>query len=658
MAVLRNLRVPLSDGYHIAVDVYLPQGEGRHPTVFYFGPYRKDDFYPYGGAGKGLSEQYVERGIALVLGDVRGTNDSEGVTRLMWDIREQRDGYEVVEWIARQPWCNGNVGMTGTSYGFWTSLLTAAQNPPHLRTVVPLYGTISSYYCFNEGGLPMTFGYHADYLATMLSFQVAPPGFRDPEGRWRELWKDRLATYRPWGLEWFDHLDDDQVYWQISSVRSLYNRIRIPVFAIGGWWDRYPDGPLKLYENLKCETKVLIGPWQHIRLDMGIPGPRVDYDIVFRWFEYWLRGEQNGIMEEPRITIYTQHYAPPTEYRQLIPGAWRQECAWPIPHSRKTRLYLSAGAVLGPDAPSQSGSESYRYDPTAGACSRLDGGIYGGIAMPVDLRPDESKSLIYSTAPLEESLEIMGNPVAKLYFASSARIMGLFVRLCDVAADGTVALVTRGQLNVAHREGLNDPKELTPGSIYAVEIAMKATAYLFQPGHRIRLAVASAAFPSVFPTREHGINTVYWGPKEASYLELPVVPGSAAEPHASIKTLPAPPEHSPTNITYKVEQDVQTGESIGVREANLRFPGLNGPIEYHQRTAARVHSDRPADATVGSEVLLLFNYDSGQRIESRGKIEYEGNAATIEMKASVRVTVDSTEEFSKSWSASYVRKFV
>ena len=500
----------MSDGCHIAVDVYLPEGDVRYPAVFYFGPYRKDDFYPFGGAGKGLPQQYVDRGIAFVLGDVRGTNDSEGDTRLMWDIREQRDGYEAVEWIARQPWCNGNVGMTGTSYGFWTSLLTAAQNPPHLRTVVPLYGTVSSYYCFNEGGLPMTFGYHADYLATMLAFQAAPPGYRDPEGRWRDVWKDRLANYRPWGLEWFDHLDDDEVYWQISSVRSFYDRIRVPVFAIGGWWDRYPDGPLKLYENLKGVTKVLIGPWQHVRLDMGIPGPRADYDIVFRWFEYWLKGEQNGIMQEPRVTLYTQHYAPPTEYRQLIPGAWRQQGAWPIPGSETMRLYVNSSATLDRDPASQSGSSSYEYDPTAGVCTRLDGGIYGGIAMPIDLRPDEPKSLDYSTAPLEKAFEIAGNPVAKLHFASSACVMGLFVMLCDVAPDGTVALVTRGQLNMAHRDGLDQPKELTPGTIYPVEMVMKATSYLFEPGHRIRLMVTSAAFPSVFPTREPGI-TRYTG---------------------------------------------------------------------------------------------------------------------------------------------------
>ena len=132
MELLRNVLVRMSDGVRVALDVYLPAGAGSFPTVFYWGPYRKDDFYLGGGAGVGLPPKYVDRGFAYVLADARGTNDSEGESRIMWDIREQRDGYEVVEWIARQPRCNGNVGMTGTSYGFFTSLLTAAQNPPQL----------------------------------------------------------------------------------------------------------------------------------------------------------------------------------------------------------------------------------------------------------------------------------------------------------------------------------------------------------------------------------------------------------------------------------------------------------------------------------------------------------------------------------------------
>lgn len=649
----------MSDGIRVAVDVYLPVKECRYPAVLYLGPYRKDDFNTQCGSGKGLPKQFVDRGIPLVLGDVRGTNGSEGVTRLMWDSREQRDGYELVEWIARQPWCNGNVGMTGTSYGFWTSLLTAALRPPHLKTVVPLYGSTSSFYAFCEGGLPMSFGYHADYLGIMLALQGAPPGYRDKDGYWRQVWKERLASYRPWGLEWFGRLTNDE-YWQISSLNSLYDQIKIPVFAIGGWWDRYPDGPLDLFKNLSGPTKILIGPWQHIRPDIGIPGPRVDYEVIFRWFEYWLAGSQNGIMDEPRITFYTQRYSSPAAYHQTLPGTWREENEWPISKTKMRRWYLGGKGSLNQRPAAKSDSDSYRYDPTVGLGTGLTGGIYGGIAMPVDQRLDEDKSVIYSSALLEEEVEIAGNVLTKIYFSSTARVMGLVVKLCDVAPDGSVALITRGQINVAHREGLDRPKPLSPGVIYPVEIVMKATSYVFEPGHRIRLAVTSAEFPSAFPTGERGTNTVHRGPAEASCFELPVVPRAPEASRPPLKSLPLPPETSPANITYSIHQEPESGEIQGARDVRSPFRGPYGQVEYWQKTTARVHPDRPAETVVGSEAALVFDYDHQpeKRIESWGKLEYQGTDQTIELKASLHVTVDGAEEFSRTWSACLPREFI
>ena len=658
MRFLQNVLVRMSDGIHVAVDVYLPDGEGRYPAVLYCMPYRKDDFYPLILNGAGLPKMFAERGLAFVLCDVRGTNNSEGITRLMWDVREQRDGYELVEWIARQPWCNGNVGMTGTSYGFWTSLLTAAQNPPHLRTAVPLYGSGSSYYAFWEGGLAMAFGYHADYLSIMLTFQGSPPGFRDAPGGWRELWKERLAHYSPWGLEWFDRQADDE-YWQISSCYSFADRIKIPVFVIGGWWDRYSGEAFKFCERLKGPTKILIGPWHHLRLDRAIPGPVVDYEVVFRWFEYWLKGEPNGIMDEPLVTFYVQRYAPPTEYRQFIPGWWREEKPWPIPESEIRRLHLSGQDALSLEIPGADGSKSYAYDPTAGVCSRLTGGIYGGIGMPVDQRPDEAKSVIFTTAPLEREWQVTGFPRVRLWFASTARTMGVIVKLCDVAPDGTVSLVTRGQLNVAHREGLDRPKPFDPGTIYPLEIELKATAYAFEPGHQIRLAVTSGEFQTIFSTPEGGVNKVYWGKDQASYLELPIAPTlaqPAAPPH--LKTLPLPPAEPPQGATFTIGPDPHTGEWEAVRDTRTEFEGPEGMIEFWQRTTSRVHSARPAEAMVESESAFIFKYRSGEQIESRGKTHYQGHAQTVEMTASLRVTVDGKEEYAKTWAASYPRKFI
>src|SRR2546425_611634 len=150
MRFLQNLLIPMRDGVRIAADGYLPDGEAACPVVLYFGPYRKDDYITRFGNVSGLASRDTERGMALAVAAVRGTNNSEGVTAFMFDIQEQQDGYEVVEWLAAQRWCDGHVGMTGTSYGFFTSLLTAAQQPPHLTTVVPINGSVTWFYCLEE----------------------------------------------------------------------------------------------------------------------------------------------------------------------------------------------------------------------------------------------------------------------------------------------------------------------------------------------------------------------------------------------------------------------------------------------------------------------------------------------------------------------------
>jgi len=656
--LLQNVLISMSDGIRIAADVYLPDAAGCHPAVLYMGPYRKDDFFIRIGAGVGYPSLYTDHGYAFVIADVRGTNNSEGITRLMFDAREQRDGYEMVEWIAKQPWCNGRIGMTGTSYGFWTSLLTAAQNPPHLKTVVPLYGSVSTYYIFYEGGLPLSFGYHSDYAAIMIGMQGSPPGFRDQGRRWLEVWKYRLDNYKPWGLEWFDRQVNDE-YWQISSICSFYDRIKIPVLAIGGWWDRYSSDPLKLHQAIKGPTKVLIGPWQHTRPDIGIPGPRVDYECILRWFDYWLKDSDNGVMKEPLITYYAQRYGSPKEYRDVIPGNWKQGHLWPLPNARSERLYLTKNGGMANRPPAEQGTRSFSYDPTVGICAGLSGGIYGGIGMPLDQTLDEAKSLTFTAAPLVQELEITGILKIKLYFSSTTRSMGVIAKLCDVSPVGAVTLITHGYLNAAHRLGSERPEFLTPGTVYALEIEMKATSYVFEVGHRLRISITSAEFPSIFPTPEAGDNTIHYGGEVLSYVDIPVVETVAnTDQLLSLKFLPPPSAERPKDNSFDVHEDKRTGELHAVREVSKNFKGPEGSISYHQLTAARVHQNRPAESIVESEATFTFEYDSGGRVESRGKISCRGTEDSIHVNASQQVSESSIKRCKNDWSLTYPRRYI
>jgi len=500
------------------------------------------------------------------------------------------------------------------------------------------------------------FGYHADYLAIMIGMQGAPPGYRDAEGRWESLWRQRLENYTPWGLDWLTRQSDDE-YWAVSSPREFYDRIEVPVFVIGGWGDRYPGDALKVFQNVRGPRKALIGPWHHVRLDMAVPGPRVDYHAVLRWFDYWLKGERNGILDEPALTFYTQLPTTPADYIPMMPGRWRQENAFPIPGSSRQKFYLCSQGALSSAELSEPMSETYPYDPTAGVCSQLTGGIYGGIGLPLDQRPDEPKSVVFTTEPLKYELEIAGISRVRFDFSSSARVMGLMVKLCNVDPEGTVALITRGQLNAVHREGLDRPKYLDPGVVSPIEIEMKATAYAFQPGHRIRLAITSGEFQTVLSTPERGVNTIHFGGHHSSHLELPVIPARREPDPSPFRPCLPPPPNPPSEASFHIGETEQSGQWLAVREACKEVRGLEGKVTYWLKTSSRIRPDQPAQAEFQSESAMSFDYDSGEVIESRGSIHYRGDPKNIHLNASLRVTRNGKIAFAKDWKRSHPRKF-
>src|SRR5581483_11306307 len=436
-------------------------------------------------------------------------------------------------------------------------------------------------------------------------------------------------------------------------------RIRIPVFVIGGWWDRYATDPFKLYEAIAGPAKILMGPWLHSRLDLGATGPRVDYEIVLRWFEYWLMRKDNGIPHEPPITVYSQEYAPPAGYRSIIPGQWRHYSKWPAPGTIYRRRYLHSGNALSLKAPEREGRIEYPYDPRVGISSGLSGGIYGPVGMPLDQRLDEAASAVFTSERLNEPVEITGIPKVRIYFSSTARRMGVIAKLCDVAPDGTVALVTRGYLNVAHRHGTAHPVLLSAGRTYALDFEMKATAYTFARGHAIRLLITSAEFPTALATPESGANTIHFGPDEPSYVELPVVPASNSAGDApSLCVLPPPPDEPPSNRQYEVSRDSETGAQTAVLHATNRFRGPEGWIEHDHHTWATVYPDALEQESLKGEALFRFEYDSGECVESASTVTISGQSDIIRTEAELRVTVDGAEHFVRRWSASHERKFI
>jgi predicted acyl esterase len=560
--VVKNALVPMRDGVRLAADLYMPDPDPGEPlpVVLEYIPYRKDEVVP----GTRFYESLAGHGYIVARVDVRGTGASEGVSADEYVLQEQLDGYDAIEWLAAQPFCDGHVNQMGISYGGFTALQVATHAPPHLTSIVPMYFTDDRYTddCHYRGGHLRKYYDVCYYGNFMIAYNALPPYPEWSGGDWAAIWEEHVERNEPYLLKWLKHQTDGP-YWRHGSVRDIADKIVCPVFMIGGWRDGYPNPPLRLYQALDVPKKVLIGPWNHAVPDVAIPGPRIEYlHEVVRWLDHWCKGKATGVMDEPPVAIYMQHWENPVVDRLEAAGEWRAESDWPPPGGDTLTLQLGADGTLN-DSSHDPGSDPFDYVPTVG----VTGGLWSGglqFGLPGDQRPDEAFSLLYTSAPLEQDVHTIGRPRTVLHVSSTASVMGFAVSLSDVSPDGTSHLVAKGMLNGTRRASLTDPEPLTPGQIYELDIEIDTTAWVFAKEHRIRLAIASADWPNVWPTPEPGTNTVHRGGQHASRLVLPTVPpqGSATPP----EFLPSPKtmdRHSARidPPTWEVVHDILAGRS-------------------------------------------------------------------------------------------------
>ncbi len=560
--LVKNVLVPMRDGVRLAADLYMPDPDpgAPLPVVMEYIPYRKDEVAP----GTRFYEYLAVHGYIVARVDIRGTGASEGVSSDEYVLQEQLDGYDAIEWLAAQPFCDGHVSQMGISYGGFTALQVATHAPPHLTSIIPMYFTDDRYTddCHYRGGLLRKY-YDVFYYGNfMIAYNALPPYPEWSGGDWAAIWEEHVERNEPYLLKWLAHQTDGP-YWRHGSVRDIAERIACPVFMIGGWRDGYPNPPFRLYEALTVPKKVLIGPWNHAVPDVAVPGPRIEYlHEVVRWLDHWCKGKATGVMDEPPVVIFMQRYERPVVDRLEAVGGWRGESDWPPPGAGELELHLGGDGTLGESA-SDPGADAFEYVPTVGVTGGLwSGGIQFGL--PGDQRPDEAFSLLYTTAPLEEDVHIIGRPHARLHLSSTASVMGFAASLSDVAPDGTSHLVTKGMLNGTRRASFVDPEPLTPGEVNELDIELDTTAWVFAAGQRIRLAIASADWPNVWPTPQPGTNTVHRGGPHASRLLLPTVPPEAsATPPEFLLSPKVVERHSARSDppTWEVAHDVLAGRT-------------------------------------------------------------------------------------------------
>jgi putative CocE/NonD family hydrolase len=561
---IENTWIVLSDGTRLAARIWLPvDAEERPvPALLEYLPYRKDDLTAERDA---LHHPYFAgHGYACIRVDMRGSGDSDGILYDEYLPQEQDDALEVLQWIASQPWCTGSVGMIGLSWGGFNGLQVAARRPPELKAVISLCSTDDRYAddVHYMGGCVLAFDM-LPWASTMLARNALPPLPSVVGDRWRSIWLERLEKTPPYIEAWLSHQRRD-AYWKHGSVCEDYRAITCPVYLVGGWADAYSNAIPRLLAGLSCPRKGLIGPWAHAYPYFGKPGPAIGFlQECLRWWDYWLKGIDTGIMDEPMLRAWMLDSVEPSATHEEWPGRWICEPSWPSPSVSSRALYLNGGTL--DETPASSVELSLRGAQVAGR----DSGAWCPYGRPGEFPPDQRQedglALTFTSAPLAEPLEILGFPEVVLKLAVDRPIALVAVRLCAVSPAGASTLITRGLLNLTHRAGHEQPSPLVPGEYYSVTVQLNAIAWSVPAGYRLRVAISPTYWPFAWPAPEPVTLRLSTG--EASVLLLPV--RSPRPEDASVRPF-EPPETAPpldvevlrrASTSVVTESDVVRGSS-------------------------------------------------------------------------------------------------
>jgi uncharacterized protein len=522
-----HVLVPARDGVELSVNLFLPLGAtGLVPVILNTDPYRKDDWSA--GWDLSLAAYLAEHGYAYCRLDVRGTGSSGGVALDEYTAAETWDGHDTVEWLAAQPWCSGAVGMWGLSYGGFTSIQVAATRPPHLRAIVPIQATDDRYTDdVHYVGGAMTVSELSQYAVSQVAMNALPALQSRWGDRWLDRWRERLEATPVWLFEWARQQRDGP-YWRQGSLAPDYGRIEAAILHITGWMDAYLDAAVRMQAlcTSAAGRRTIVGPWVHGLPDHAYPGPNIDWlREMVRWFDRWLKDEQNGADAEPALTWWHRDPTPPERFPKRLEGEWRATRAWPATSRRQEVLHLGPGSLTG-DGNREASADTFAHHPTAGM---RGGSLCWGAGHPPnglaqDLRLEAGAGPGYTSAPLGEALDVLGVPVAVLHVSATQPVTTIVARLGCVLPDGSVEQVSEGILNLSHRDSHERPTPLEPGNVYEVRVALRAAGYRFPAGHRIELSLASAHWPVIWPSPGAGELTLHHGGAAASRLELPLAP--------------------------------------------------------------------------------------------------------------------------------------
>jgi putative CocE/NonD family hydrolase len=571
----KTVYLPMSDGTRLAADIYRPATEGRFPAIVERTPYNREESVIL---RTGTPQFFAERGFAFVVQDVRGRFGSEGTWYPFVDDGwgKRRDGYDTIQWIAEQPWCNGKVATAGGSYAGQTQMFLAPTRPPALTCcfVREAASDLAAQWCFRGGAFE--WGFNLDWIlrhgaaALRRQLTLLDKAIQGDQSRFSLLPRGQqpeLASPFAWTQDLLRYVDDEK-YWRQFNFETQYDNIDVPIYHMAGWFDIFLDGSLRNFTGIhkagksratRQNQKLIIGPWSHGpmvhdpafaryvgEMDFGDQAMLDFNGEMYRWYDHWLNGHSTGILDEPRV-------------RYFLMGAnqWQTADTWPLANVEPRKWFLRSGptgstpspndGALSLQKPAKEKADTFTYDPNNPVPSIGGNTLHLGVkrsesgeenpdfaitAGPRDQRPKEHLCLTYTSEPLPQDLDVIGKVWCTLFASSNCVDTDWVAHLCDVFPDGRSVLVTDGILRGRYRKGRFKPRPLQPKKIHRFDLDLWPTAWRFAAGHRLRLLVTSSCFPRFdrnlntgdqqSPHIKVATNTVYHDKDYPSHLILPI----------------------------------------------------------------------------------------------------------------------------------------
>jgi uncharacterized protein len=632
-----EIRIPMRDEARLFGCLWRPASAAageRFPVLLKFDPYAgscrmRDPF-----------ERYAKAGYAVVYAHVRGTGSSNGVfPDREYSDQELDDAVHVIEWLSRQDWSTGEVGMFGESWSGFNAIQVGMRKPPALKAIVAAVATENIYHedaHFADGILVLSDWTISADVGLIDSAEPTVNPFDEATIR------DRFDR-PPWSLLYLRHQRDGEFWRHHQRLDVNPGILNVPTMMIGGWYDGYRSAVFRAMQNMRAPFKAIVGPWDH---GMSFPAPEADLTAAtVRWWDYWLKGVENGVLAEPTVHVYMRRPHTPGPGTSAVPGEWRGVAAWPPEGHRERTLHFTSDGGLR-EVANEVDTHHLRYIPTGG----VQAGIWWGDPMP-DQRPADALSLIYESEPLEQEIQLLGRPRANLRASASAPLANWMVRLSDVAPDGTVTLITGAGQNGAYRRSSMQPEPLTPGETVSLDIPLHFTSWIFEPGHRIRVAVSNALWPMFWPTPYPMTTTLDIGPGR-SRISLPTIPAQNREAarQAAVTV-------DSENLGSSEARSFPAAESVGwIGPARIERDEIAGitTVKYNFGTTSRIvvkyqaWDNDPAKARYVGTLRARWPWNS-EEAELYGETEIISDATTFHYRHMRRLLSNGTIVRERIW---------